>query len=55
MRKMMGLEFQVFFDLVYIYSIEIVKIISKNFLIYNESDTLKQFNAKQKIYFNLTG
>ena len=54
MRKMMGLEFQVFFDLVYIYSIEIVKIISKNFLFSIKPDVLKQFNTKQKICFNFT-
>ena len=55
MRKIMGLKRYLIFNLVYIYSIEIVKIISKNFLFSIKPDVLKQFNTKQKIYFNLTG
>ena len=43
----MGLEFQEFFDLIYIYSIQIIKIISKKFLIYIQSDVLKLFNSNR--------
>ena len=38
-----------FFDLIYTYSIRIIKIISKDFLIYIQIYVLKLFHTKQKI------
>ena len=51
MRKMIDLEFEGYFDLVYIYSIQIINTISQDNCTYINSYVSKLFNTKQKICY----